>query len=63
MDVWEHAYLFDYKPADRLKYVEAIFSNIDWESVESRVQLKEGLLIGAGLRLQQFERTNESAHQ
>jgi Fe-Mn family superoxide dismutase len=48
MDVWEHAYLLDYKPADRPKYIDAFFSNIDWRAVEGRVQLKEeALLIGA----------------
>lgn len=37
MDVWEHAYLLDYKPADRPKYIEAFFSNIDWEACEQRI--------------------------
>ena len=37
MDVWEHAYLLDYKPADRPKYIEAFFSNIDWEAVNQRL--------------------------
>ena len=37
MDVWEHAYLLDYKPADRPKYIEAFFSNIDWNVVENRL--------------------------
>jgi len=37
MDVWEHAYLLDYKPAERPKYIEAFFSNIDWSSVEERL--------------------------
>src|SRR2546423_14298370 len=37
MDVWEHAYLLDYKPADRRKYIEAFFSNIDCDSVEGRL--------------------------
>ena len=37
MDVWEHAYLLDYKPAERPKYIEAFFSNIDWREVESRL--------------------------
>lgn len=37
MDVWEHAYLLDYKPAERPKYIEAFFSNIDWTEVESRL--------------------------
>lgn len=36
MDVWEHAYLLDYKPAERPKYIEAFFANIDWSAVESR---------------------------
>jgi Fe-Mn family superoxide dismutase len=37
MDVWEHAFILDYKPADRPKYIEAFFSNIDWSAVESRL--------------------------
>ena len=40
MDVWEHAYLLDYKPAERPKYIEAFFSNIDWTTVEKRLQKK-----------------------
>src|ERR1044071_1850214 len=32
MDVWEHAFLLDYKPAERPKYIEAFFSNIDWDA-------------------------------
>ncbi len=63
MDVWEHAYLLDYKPADRPKYIEAFFSNIDWRAVEGRFLLKEALLIGAGLKMQRIERANELAHQ
>jgi superoxide dismutase, Fe-Mn family len=37
MDVWEHAYLLDYKPAERGKYIEAFFSNINWEAVHQRL--------------------------
>ncbi|HEY9760816.1 MAG TPA: Fe-Mn family superoxide dismutase [Oculatellaceae cyanobacterium] len=37
MDVWEHAFLLDYKPAERAKYIEAFFSNIDWAAVEARL--------------------------
>ena len=37
MDVWEHAFLLDYKPAERPKYIEAFFSNIDWNIVERRL--------------------------
>jgi Fe-Mn family superoxide dismutase len=38
MDVWEHAYLLDYKPAERPKYIEAFFSNIEWSVVEKRLK-------------------------
>jgi len=37
MDVWEHAFLLDYKPSERGKYIEAFFSNIDWRIVEDRL--------------------------
>ncbi len=37
MDVWEHAFLLDYKPAERAKYIEAFFANIDWTTVEERL--------------------------
>jgi Fe-Mn family superoxide dismutase len=43
MDVWEHAFLLDYKPAERGKYIEAFFANVDWRAVESRlVQPRQG---------------------
>ncbi len=38
MDVWEHAYLLDYQPAERPKYIEAFFANVDWNAVESRLK-------------------------
>ena len=37
MDVWEHAFLKDYAPADRPKYIEAFFSNIDWSACNERL--------------------------
>lgn len=37
MDVWEHAFLLDYMPAERPKYIEAFFTNIDWDAVEKRL--------------------------
>jgi Fe-Mn family superoxide dismutase len=37
MDVWEHAFMVDYKPSDRARYIEAFFSNIAWEMVENRL--------------------------
>jgi len=39
MDVCEHAYLLDYKPAGRPKYIEAFFSNIDWGVTERRLKV------------------------
>lgn len=37
MDAWEHAWILDYKPADRPKYIEAFLSNVDWAAVEKRL--------------------------
>ena len=37
MDVWEHAFLLDYKPAERSKYIEAFLANVDWSAAESRL--------------------------
>lgn len=37
LDVWEHAFLKDYKPSERGKYIEAFFANIDWKRCESRL--------------------------
>ncbi|HEY7183160.1 MAG TPA: Fe-Mn family superoxide dismutase [Blastocatellia bacterium] len=37
MDVWEHAFIRDYAPADRPKYIEAFFSNIDWAALNERL--------------------------
>src|SRR5438105_5245809 len=47
MDVWEHAFLLDYKPAERPKYIEAFFSNIDWQAVEKRLGRAIGAKAGA----------------
>lgn len=43
MDVWEHAFLLDYKPAERPKYIEAFFSNIAWNMVEDRLKKLTGV--------------------
>ncbi len=37
MDVWEHAFIKDYAPADRPNYIEAFFANIDWDAVNERL--------------------------
>ena len=36
MDAWEHAFLLDYKPSERGKYIEAFFSNVNWDEVGDR---------------------------
>jgi Fe-Mn family superoxide dismutase len=37
MDVWEHAFLLDYKPSERTNYVDAFFSNINWDVIQQRL--------------------------
>ena len=36
MDLWEHAFMVDYRPAQKAKYFEAFFSNVNWEVVSQR---------------------------
>lgn len=38
MDAWEHAFVPDYKPTERAKYVDAYFSNIDYDAAEGRLK-------------------------
>ena len=40
MDAWEHAFILDYAPADRPKYIDAFFANVDWSAVQSRLKRK-----------------------
>ena len=35
LDMWEHAYMTDYVPGDKKKYIEAFFENINWEIAEN----------------------------
>jgi superoxide dismutase, Fe-Mn family len=37
LDIWEHAFMIDYKPAERPKYIDAFFQNVDWQAVEKRL--------------------------
>jgi Fe-Mn family superoxide dismutase len=37
MDVWEHAFLLDYKPAERPKYIEAFLANLDTDVAQARL--------------------------
>lgn len=38
MDVWEHAFILDYKPSERGQYIDAFFSNVSWSAVEERLK-------------------------
>ena len=35
LDVWEHAYVTDFRPTGRGKYVEAVKPLIDWSAIEA----------------------------
>jgi Fe-Mn family superoxide dismutase len=41
MDVWEHAFLIDYKPTERARYIDAFFANVNWQAVERRFVPRE----------------------
>jgi len=36
LDLWEHAYMVDYVPADKKIYIDAFFANLNWSVVEKR---------------------------
>jgi Fe-Mn family superoxide dismutase len=36
MDMWEHAYMVDYTPAEKTEYVDAFFRNLNWDVMETR---------------------------
>lgn len=36
MDVWEHAFMIDYLPAQRPDYINAFFQNLRWDICEGR---------------------------
>lgn len=33
LDMWEHAYVYDYPTSEKKKYVEAFFNNLNWEVI------------------------------
>jgi Fe-Mn family superoxide dismutase len=35
-DMWEHAYMVDYLPSEKAKYLDAFFKNLNWDAVEKR---------------------------
>ncbi len=34
LDMWEHAYVYDYPTSEKKKYIEAFFENVNWEIIE-----------------------------
>ena len=34
IDMWEHAFVYDYSTSEKKKYVEAFFDNLNWEMTE-----------------------------
>lgn len=38
VDVWEHAYMVDYLPSDKKKYVESYIGNINWDIVSKNFE-------------------------
>lgn len=34
LDMWEHAFVYDYPTSEKNKYVESFFLNLNWEKIE-----------------------------
>lgn len=34
IDMWEHAFVYDYPTSEKKKYVDAFFDNLNWEVIE-----------------------------
>src|SRR3989344_3549716 len=34
IDMWEHAFVYDYSTSEKKKYVDAFFENLNWEVIE-----------------------------
>jgi Fe-Mn family superoxide dismutase len=47
MDVWEHAFMRDYKATEKGKYIEAFFRNVDWPAAERRLREDAAVRPGA----------------
>ncbi|HQU07862.1 MAG TPA: Fe-Mn family superoxide dismutase [Candidatus Paceibacterota bacterium] len=41
LDLWEHAFMVDYVPAEKSSYVDAFFKNLNWSAVEARFDATE----------------------
>lgn len=38
LDMWEHAFMVDYVPAEKAKYIDAFLSNLNWSVPETRFE-------------------------
>lgn len=36
MDMWEHAFMVDYLPSEKSKYIDAFLKNVNWSVVENK---------------------------
>ena len=41
LDLWEHAYMVDYVPAEKKNYIDAFFANLNWSVIEKRFDQAE----------------------
>jgi superoxide dismutase, Fe-Mn family len=37
LDMWEHAYVYDYPTSEKKKYIEAFFENLNWNKIEENL--------------------------
>jgi len=40
LDMWEHAYIYDYPSSEKKKYIEAFFENLNWEAIEKNYKTR-----------------------
>src|SRR5690606_28108064 len=38
LDMWEHAFVYDYPTSEKKKYIEAFFENLNWETIEKNLE-------------------------
>lgn len=38
IDMWEHAYVYDYPTSEKKNYIEAFFANLNWEKIENNLK-------------------------
>ncbi|MCD5382213.1 MAG: Fe-Mn family superoxide dismutase [Candidatus Pacebacteria bacterium] len=41
IDMWEHAFMVDYLPAEKKQYIDAFLNNVNWETVAKRFECCE----------------------